>query len=140
MQESIFSDVTMPSSLVNMLQVDEPRIEAGSGRPLTNDETIVEDKEAQMLRRHEVLGKSTPDDFTNMAELQYKNAEFSQMFTDVFDVLDDICYNDLPPDYLQYCRKPYLNGLALVEFYLHDYDDWQICVKINSCAKDFFID
>ena len=87
-----------------------------------------------------IMGKATASDFESLGDSQYKEAEFSQMFSDIMDVLDHICNVDFPPSYSSACKYPYINGILLVELYLHDYDDWEICTKIHSCPADFFVD
>jgi len=60
------------------------------------------------------------------------------MFNDLMNTLDDICFKDLPSEYTQYCDLPFKNGEALVEYYLHDYEDWEICTLIYSCVDGFY--
>lgn len=46
--------------------------------------------------------------------------------------------HDLPPDYQKYARLIYRNANAVVEYYLHDYEDWQICSAIYACADGWY--
>lgn len=46
--------------------------------------------------------------------------------------------HDLPPDYQKYARLIYRNANAVVEYYLHDYEDWQICSAIYACSDGWY--
>eukprot|EP00940_MAST-03C_sp_MAST-3C-sp2_P001658 g1658.t1 len=84
------------------------------------------------------VGRFTPRDFDRVDAQSEKSMEYQQMFKDLMDALDEICFKDLPTAYSQYCNLPYMNGEALVEFYLHDYEDWEICTKIFTCISGFY--
>lgn len=88
--------------------------------------------------KKERVGRFTPRDYDRVDSQSEKSMEYQQMFNDVMDALDEICFKDLPASYSQYCNLPYMNGEAVVERYLHDYEDWEICQKIFSCISGFY--
>jgi hypothetical protein len=85
-------------------------------------------------------GRMTHRDVDRMDALSEKAMEYQQMFKDMMDALDSTCFNDMPSGYTSYCQMPFKNGEALVELYLHDYEDWEICTEINCCTGTFYLD
>ena len=51
------------------------------------------------------------------------------------DAMDDVCYRDMPKAWLSGCQPLYKKGDQLVEMYLHDYDDWEICNEVQPACK-----
>jgi len=84
------------------------------------------------------IGRFTHRDYDRVDSGAEKSMEYQQMFNDLMNTLDDICFKDLPSEYTQYCDLPFKNGEALVEYYLHDYEDWEICTLIYSCVDGFY--
>jgi len=85
-------------------------------------------------------GRMTHRDVDRMDATSEKAMEYQQMFKDMMDALDSTCFNDMPSGYTSYCQMPFKNGEALVELYLHDYEDWEICTDINCCTASFYKD
>lgn len=57
------------------------------------------------------------------------------------DQLDDVCQNDIPTSHKggqKACKALFLNGEALTEYYLHGYEDWEICSRLDVCPDHFF--
>ena len=98
------------------------------------------DQESALAGRKVRIGRFTPRDYDRVDSQSEKSMEYQQMFKDMMDALDEVCFKDLPEEYAQYCSLPFNNGEALVEFYLHDYEDWEICTKIYSCLEGFYDD
>ena len=98
------------------------------------------DQESVLEGRKVRIGRFTPRDYDRVDSQSEKSMEYQQMFKDMMDALDEVCFKDLPEEYAQYCSLPFNNGEALVEFYLHDYEDWEICTKIYSCLEGFYDD
>eukprot|EP00939_MAST-03C_sp_MAST-3C-sp1_P000670 g670.t1 len=88
--------------------------------------------------KHMRVGRFTPRDFDRVDAQSEKSMEYQQMFDDLMDAFDKICFEDLPASYSQYCNLIYHNGEALAEYYLHDYEDWEICTKIFECIDGFY--
>eukprot|EP00940_MAST-03C_sp_MAST-3C-sp2_P001661 g1661.t1 len=101
----------------------------------TNEKAPVEQAGKKMR-----VGRFTPRDFDRVDAQAEKSMEYQQMFKDLMDAFDEICFSDLPASYSQYCNLIFHNGEALVEFYLHDYEDWEICTKIFTCIAGFYDD
>lgn len=91
-----------------------------------------------MEGRKERVGRFTPRDYDRVDSQSEKSMEYQQMFKDLMDAMDEVCFRDLPAEYQQYCNLPFNNGEALVEYYLHDFEDWEICTKIYSCLAGFY--
>ena len=72
------------------------------------------------------------DRFDNEAE---KGDEYAGMYKNFMDAMDDVCYRDMPKPWLSGCKDLYEKGDQLVEMYLHDYDDWEICNEIQPDCK-----
>jgi len=98
------------------------------------------DQKSPLSGRKVRIGRFTPRDYDRVDSQSEKSMEYQQMFKDLMDALDEVCFKDLPEEYAQYCSLPFNNGEALVEFYLHDYEDWEICTKIYSCLEGFYDD
>ena len=94
-------------------------------------------KNSQLRRRHRALSSAYAD-IDRLDNTHEASSEYTQMFQDFMDALDDIQAHDLPPDYKQYAKQIYSNAEAAVEYYLHDYEDWQICSAIYACKPDFY--
>jgi hypothetical protein len=68
-----------------------------------------------------------------------KDQEFATMYKDFMDAMDDVCFHDFPKDYQQYCKNMYYYGDRVVEMYLHDYDDFEICAQTPlQCIPTWF--
>ena len=68
-----------------------------------------------------------------------KDQEFTTMYKDFMDAMDDVCFHDLPKDFTRYCKYMYFYGDRVVEMYLHDYEDYEICSQIPmQCTPTFF--
>lgn len=81
------------------------------------------------------FGYTDKDRVDSQAE---KSDEFAYMYKNFMDAMDDVCYRDLPKDWLTACQPLYEKGDKLVEMYLHDYDDWEICTEVQTACKDFW--
>jgi hypothetical protein len=64
-----------------------------------------------------------------------KSDEYAYMYKNFMDAMDDTCYRDLPKKWLSGCQSLYKKGDQLVEMYLHDYDDWEICTEVQPACK-----
>ena len=83
--------------------------------------------------RHTFKDKDLTDDQVE------KDQEFTTMYKDFMDAMDDVCFHDLPKDFQGSCKYMYYYGDRVVEMYLHDYDDYEICAKIPSqCIPSWF--
>jgi hypothetical protein len=68
-----------------------------------------------------------------------KDQEFATMYKDFMDAMDDVCFHDLPKKFQQNCKHMYYYGDRVVEMYLHDYDDFEICAQIPmQCIPSWF--
>lgn len=79
-------------------------------------------------------------DYDRTDDQKEKDSEFATMYKDFMDGLDDVCYRDMPAQFVSHCRALYENGAKIVEMYLHDYDDWEICQQILPSCAQFFED
>eukprot|EP00941_MAST-03F_sp_MAST-3F-sp1_P005427 g5427.t1 len=98
------------------------------------------DQDADVRRNPVRKARLTHRDVDRTDALAEKAMEYQQMFKDFMDALDDTCFSDMPSGYTKYCQMIYKNGEALVELYLHDYEDWEICTEINCCTSKFYQD
>ena len=61
------------------------------------------------------------------------------MYKDFMDAMDDVCFQDLPKEFQKDCQFMYYYGDRIVEMYLHDYDDFEICAQIpRQCTSSWF--
>ena len=68
-----------------------------------------------------------------------KDREFTTMYKDFMDAMDDVCFHDLPKEFQRHCQYMYYYGDRIVEMYLHDYDDFEICAQVPmQCIPSWF--
>ena len=85
------------------------------------------------------VGRHTFKDQDLTEDQVEKDQEFATMYKDFMDAMDDVCFHDLPKDFQQYCKSMYYYGDRVVEMYLHDYDDFEICGKVPmQCTPTWF--
>jgi hypothetical protein len=84
-------------------------------------------------------GRHTFKDMDLTDDQVEKDQEFSTMYKDFMDAMDDVCFHDFPKDFQQYCKNMYYYGDRVVEMYLHDYDDFEICAQTPmQCIPTWF--
>ena len=84
-------------------------------------------------------GRHTFKDIDMTNDQIEKDQEFATMYKDFMDAMDDVCFHDFPKDYQQYCKYMYFYGDRVVEMYLHDYDDFEICAQTPmQCTPTWF--
>lgn len=113
----------------------------GAANPPAPSVLLEEEPEKDVIPLSPVKGRRTFQDFNRVDSSAEKSTEYGQMFDDLMDQLDDTCQNDIPKDHKggqKACQGMLLNGEALTEYYLHGYEDWEICDRLNLCPNGFF--
>lgn len=67
------------------------------------------------------------------ARIQTRDAEFSRTRASMEDSLRSVC-NDAPKRFQKHCLDVYEHLDTVVDMYLHDYDDEEICSDIQMCV------
>ena len=67
-----------------------------------------------------------------------KDLEFAQTYKQFMDALEETCKYDIPEKYSVYCKTMFDKGEKVVEYYLHDYDDEDICTYVSPACKSYF--
>jgi hypothetical protein len=87
-----------------------------------------------------IIGRFDQKEMDRLENQMTKDGEFSLMYKDLMDAMDDICYRDIPLYYrMAACQYMYSSSDLLVELYLHEYDDRHICQTLpGQCPPNFF--
>ena len=86
-----------------------------------------------------IQGRHTFQDVDLTDDQVEKDKEFTTMYKDFMDAMDDVCFHDLPKSFQKRCQYMYYYGDRIVEMYLHDYDDFEICAQVPmQCTPTWF--
>eukprot|EP00948_MAST-09A_sp_MAST-9A-sp1_P002606 g2606.t1 len=84
-------------------------------------------------------GRQSILDLSRIQDSAKKELEFARWYNTLMDAMDCVCWFYLPEYYqnIAICKWMYLYSDKLVEMWLHDYDDWDICQAIPNQKYTF---
>jgi hypothetical protein len=83
-------------------------------------------------------GEAEFDEQQVESEDSEKDLEFSQTYKQFMDALEETCKYDMPEQFAAYCKPMFDKGEKIVEYYLHDYDDEDICTYVQPQCTEYF--